>query len=372
MDTVTYGAAVAYVKQTANALGAVKGAPCTVKSITEGEEGSTIVFAWTGNDGVEQTGTTFIPRGIKGNKGDDGFSPDIKVTAINGGHRVTITDADGSQSFDVMDGIGGSGGVVEVDTTLTQEGKAADAKATGDAIKDLSEEKADWKQNDENAGDYIKNRPFYETDPVETVILPETTGTTVEQMGTNVMNADAFDLVEGQTYSIVFDGVPYECVAGNGLLGNPELLGETGGNNEPFAIIPYWGVVAASTAGEHTVSVATMLSKKIKIPNDFVSPDSSVVIVTFTKHETVENVYVPDIPFDQFEKIFESGKMLFGKFAGVVTENQTVVLPYCMCGNGESAFAGFTYTNAFPAFYYAKRYYDTETMNNYMELVKHN
>lgn len=36
--------------------------------------------------------------------GQDGFSPIITVTAITGGHRVTITDANGTQSFNVMDG----------------------------------------------------------------------------------------------------------------------------------------------------------------------------------------------------------------------------------------------------------------------------
>lgn len=38
---------------------------------------------------------------------------------------------------------GGGGSTVELDTTLTQSGKAADAKAVGDAIRSLSEEKVD-------------------------------------------------------------------------------------------------------------------------------------------------------------------------------------------------------------------------------------
>lgn len=37
-------------------------------------------------------------------KGSDGFSPTVEVTEIDGGHQVTITDANGPQSFDVMDG----------------------------------------------------------------------------------------------------------------------------------------------------------------------------------------------------------------------------------------------------------------------------
>ena len=37
-------------------------------------------------------------------KGEDGFSPVIEVEEIEGGHQVTITDANGTQSFTVMDG----------------------------------------------------------------------------------------------------------------------------------------------------------------------------------------------------------------------------------------------------------------------------
>ena len=101
MDMITLAAARKYVNDTANALGAVKGSPCTIKSITESEEGSTIVFAWTGADGVEQTSSTILPRGpqgIQGEKGEPGT------------------------------------GSVEVDATLTQAGKAADAKETGDRL----------------------------------------------------------------------------------------------------------------------------------------------------------------------------------------------------------------------------------------------
>mgnify|MGYP001623656656 CR=1 FL=1 len=66
-----------------------------------------------------------------GEDGEDGVSPTVSVTDITGGHRVTITDADGTKTFDVMDGGGGS---VDIDDTLTQSGKAADAKAVGDAL----------------------------------------------------------------------------------------------------------------------------------------------------------------------------------------------------------------------------------------------
>lgn len=48
-------------------------------------------------------------KGDPGSPGEDGFSPIITITAIEGGHRVTITDVDGTESFDVLDGKDGSG-----------------------------------------------------------------------------------------------------------------------------------------------------------------------------------------------------------------------------------------------------------------------
>lgn len=60
-----------------------------------------------GEDG--QPGQDGAP-GAKGDPGQDGISPDVSVTAITGGHRVTITDAQGTHVFDVMDGENGSPG----------------------------------------------------------------------------------------------------------------------------------------------------------------------------------------------------------------------------------------------------------------------
>lgn len=53
--------------------------------------------------------------GTPGTPGSDGVSPDVSVTNITGGHRVTITDATGSESFDVMDGQPGTPGTPGTD-----------------------------------------------------------------------------------------------------------------------------------------------------------------------------------------------------------------------------------------------------------------
>lgn len=52
------------------------------------------------------------PQGVAGEPGEDGYSPMVTVEEIPGGHRVTITDAEGEHSFDVMDGSGSGGASV--------------------------------------------------------------------------------------------------------------------------------------------------------------------------------------------------------------------------------------------------------------------
>ena len=91
--------------------------------------------------------------GAPGADGEDGYSPTVSVETITGGHRVTITDADGDHVFDVMDGTGGGGGTSDFDalsnrpkyngTAMTHgtdipEVKTATWDGKQDAISDLS------------------------------------------------------------------------------------------------------------------------------------------------------------------------------------------------------------------------------------------
>lgn len=62
-----------------------------------------------GRDGVDGS------PGAPGQDGADGVSPTITVTDITGGHRVTITDADGTKTVDVMDGADGQPGQAGAD-----------------------------------------------------------------------------------------------------------------------------------------------------------------------------------------------------------------------------------------------------------------
>ena len=70
----------------------------------KGDTGATGAIGPQGPKGdTGETGATG-PQGPKGADGTDGVSPTVTVTDINGGHRVTITGATGTKTFDVMDG----------------------------------------------------------------------------------------------------------------------------------------------------------------------------------------------------------------------------------------------------------------------------
>lgn len=73
-----------------------------------GDNGNWFVWDITAGEWVD----TGVAAGGGGSGGEDGFSPAVTITAITGGHRVTITDKDhpSGQTFDVMDGEEGAPG----------------------------------------------------------------------------------------------------------------------------------------------------------------------------------------------------------------------------------------------------------------------
>lgn len=122
--------------------GAVEGVQDTIDTaLTEAKESG----EFDGDDGVSPTvDVTEITGGhqvsvtdaegtetfdvFDGEPGADGISPTITVTDITGGHRVTVTDADGAHSFDVMDG---------EDYVLTQQDKADIAAMVDVPVQDV-------------------------------------------------------------------------------------------------------------------------------------------------------------------------------------------------------------------------------------------
>ena len=80
-------------------------------------------ISWTNNGDLPNPESQNI-------KGDNGISPDVEVAQITGGHRVTITDAEGEHSFNVIDGVDGVSPVVTI-TNITGGHRVSIADATG-------------------------------------------------------------------------------------------------------------------------------------------------------------------------------------------------------------------------------------------------
>lgn len=89
------------------------GMPTVATVNIRGPEGRQGVQGEPGSDGQ---------AGKDGDPGQDGFSPTVTVTDITGGHRVTITDATGAKSIDVMDGAAGQNGSPGQDGQDGQDG----------------------------------------------------------------------------------------------------------------------------------------------------------------------------------------------------------------------------------------------------------
>ena len=122
--------------------GAIGATPQITVQVKTGEPGTAASVAQSGtaeNPTLEFT----IPQGTKGEKGEKGDTGSLSSLTINGkapdeAGKVELTAADvGARADDWMPTAADVGALSGTDATLTQAGKAADAKATGDALDRL-------------------------------------------------------------------------------------------------------------------------------------------------------------------------------------------------------------------------------------------
>lgn len=121
----------------------------------------------------------------------------------------------------------------------------------------------DWNQNDSTAADYVKNRPFYTSDSVETVILDNLNIDC--SSGQYKVPGFTISFEEGVTYTVTWDGTVYECVAYYAdkdilAIGNGSLAGASGGSSEPFIITNLGSenvlLILDDAQSTHTVSLS--------------------------------------------------------------------------------------------------------------------
>ena len=64
LNILTLGSSKTYTDESLLGLGSLKGAPCTIKSITEVEGGQKVTFEWTGTSGTKQTSEMTVKNGV--------------------------------------------------------------------------------------------------------------------------------------------------------------------------------------------------------------------------------------------------------------------------------------------------------------------
>lgn len=127
-----------------------------------------------------------------------------------------------------------------------------DTIARVEDIPEISEQaQSDWSVNDDTSPVYVKNRPFYETDPFEVNVVDETTLSRNDfyEAGYNecALSSDILlnsGLVDGQEYTVTINGVNYVAIAkvlsGTVYLGNFNIINsELENSGETYYIDDY-------------------------------------------------------------------------------------------------------------------------------------
>lgn len=136
----------------------------------------------------------------------------------------------------------------------------------------------DWNQNDSTAADYVKNRPFYTGDTVETVLVEESTVPFAPKDGIYIGELEStFRATVGETYKVSWDGTTYEstCVNFNSLsfIGNLSILGVGSDTGEPFLVAVKNGgeitIETADTSASHTFSISGFVQEVVKIDEKY-------------------------------------------------------------------------------------------------------
>ena len=166
------------------------------------------------------------------------------------------------------------GQIIKVKTV--QDGKPTEWEAVDGGVQ------PDWNQNDETAADYVKNRPFYTGNPVETVLVEESTVTFDKNGGLYMAKfPSTFEATVGETYKVSWDGTTYECACVDfnnaPVIGNLSIVGEGSDTGEPFVMGILNGkeiqIITADPSASHTFSISGFVSEVVKIDKKYL-PDT--------------------------------------------------------------------------------------------------
>ena len=237
-------------------------------------------------------------KGDKGDKGDngkdgaDGYTPEKGVDYFDG--------VNGKSAYQIAVDNGFIGTEAEWLASL----RGADGKDGKDGVQ------PDWNQNDDTQPDYVKNRPFYTGDPVEAVLVEESTASFE---GDYSEFQSTFEATVGETYKVSWDGTVYECtcVTYNSRLfiGNLSITGFGSDTGEPFLMMINngiaIGIVATDTSGSHTFSISGIAQEVVKIDEKYLPtiPTDKLPTIPTDKLPTIPTDKLPTIPTDKLPTI---------------------------------------------------------------------
>lgn len=190
---------------------------------------------------------------------------------------------------------------------------------TNGLLTKIKSVRSDWDVNDPSQEGYIRNRPFYEVSSIETIINEQTvSGFAVMQDPIYaVENPFTFEPVLGNTYTVIWDGTSYDCVASisNGLIyiGNANYCTMQSGGDIPFAII-FAGsnifLVTESTDASHTISIAGVREDIHKLDGKYL-PAPTITKAGAVKAAAADSEYTEEV------KIGDDGKLYTRSGSGI-------------------------------------------------------
>ena len=199
-------------------------------------------------------------------------------------------------------------GELESTYKLFSKNREFEKRAGGNAGSQIVVQ-SDWNQNDDTQPDYIKNRPFYTGDPVETVLVEKSTVSFANAGGLyQGQFLTTFEATVGKTYKVYWDGAAYEsaCVNYSGYIaiGNLSIAGAGSDTGEPFAMLVNNGrgiaFYTADTSASHTFAISEFSQEIVKIDEKYL-PKASEDSYGLIKTSDFVSVYnLPrNVPHDQ-------------------------------------------------------------------------
>lgn len=135
------------------------GTSVNLKSVNEVTGGTEVTLSW----GQNNTSAFIVPSGISGKDGSNGISPTIELEPIvtgASGTKVSITDVNGTSSFNVMNGVDGSFSDIATSGYVTGDGTTTNSLtltvAADEAIEAVSS-KLTSKENTSHADWTLKD-----------------------------------------------------------------------------------------------------------------------------------------------------------------------------------------------------------------------